>query len=123
MAKILVVEDDADVLVVLRAMLEQAGHVIETGETNQQATAIIEQGGFDLVISDVALRGGNGESIAKSADTLGVPILLISGEPKRLETLRGGTIPFLQKPFRVDELIATVDRLLDARSRPPSGAR
>ena len=112
MASILVVEDDAEVLAVLKRILEQRKHVVQTATTNQDAHEIIKNGGLDLIISDAVLRGGNGESIAKSADGLGVPILLISGNPEKIQNLQDGPVPFLRKPFRPRMLITAVNRLL-----------
>jgi DNA-binding response OmpR family regulator len=112
MASILVVEDDTDVLASLRRILEQRKHVVQTATTNQRAHEIIRHGGLDLIISDAVLRGGNGESIAKSADSLGVPILLISGNPDKIQLLQNGPVPFLRKPFRPRALITMVNRLL-----------
>jgi two-component system, cell cycle response regulator len=112
MASILVVEDDTELLATLRVVLQQQKHVVQTATTNQRAHEIIAQGGLDLIISDAVLRGGNGENIATSADSLGVPILLISGDLDKIERLKDGPVPFLQKPFRPRALMTVVRRLL-----------
>ena len=112
MATILVVEDDEEVLTSLQKVLEGRKHQVRTAMTNKRAHEIIAQGGLDLIISDAVLRGGNGESIAKSADSLGVPILLISGNPAKIQALEGGPLPFLKKPFRPRALMAIVNRCL-----------
>ncbi len=115
MANILLVDDDPDVLVTLRAILEEAGHIVQPAATNVAAHDIIGRGGLHLIVADAVLRGGNGDDLANSASDLGVPILLISGEPARLERLRRGRIRFLAKPFRADALITAVSDLLAGR--------
>ena len=58
------------------------------------------------------LRGGNGDDIAKAAGQRKLPVIMISGEPERIARLRGGPVPFIEKPFRAAELIQLVARLL-----------
>ena len=112
MAHLLIIEDDPDVLLTLRTLLEEEAHVVQTASTNLRAQEIIRQGGLDLIISDAVLRGDNGDNIVNSAHSLGVPILLISGDAEKIDRLRQTSIAFLQKPFTARTLIATVNRLL-----------
>ncbi len=116
MANILVVDDDADVLLTLSTLLEEEGHSVQRAATNLAAHEIIRRGELHLIISDAILRGGNGDDLANSAGGLGVPILLISGDPARLERLERGTMRFLAKPFRAEVLIAAVNGLLGGQS-------
>ena len=112
MANVLLVEDETEVLSSLRQVLVGAGHVVQTATTNKRAHEIIAQGGLDLIIADAVLRGDNGENIASAAGQLGVPILLISGDIERIARLKGGTVPFLQKPFRPHALLRAIEQLL-----------
>jgi DNA-binding response OmpR family regulator len=107
------------VLLTLRTVLEEAEHIVESASTNQRAQEIIRRCGLDLIISDAGLPGGNSESIVNSANSLGVPILLISGDAEKIDRLRHGTSAFLVKPFRGRALVKMVDRLLGKdRDRP-----
>jgi DNA-binding response OmpR family regulator len=112
MARLLIVEDDPDVLLTLRTVLEEAEHVVASATTNQQAQEIIRQGGLDLIISDAGVPGSGGGSIVDAANRLGIPLLLISGDAEKIDRLRHGTSAFLVKPFRGRALVAMVDRLL-----------
>ena len=114
MAKLLIVDDDPDVLETIRTVLEERQHVVRTACTNSLAHQIIQEGGLDLIISDAILQGGNGENIVLSASSFGVPILMVSGDGNKIEQFRRGAIPCLQKPFGAGALIGMVDRLLDA---------
>ncbi len=65
-----------------------------------------------LLVTDVRLRGGNGDDLAKLAHALDVPVLLISGEPVAIRDHHGGDIPFVHKPFRLAELRRVVEALI-----------
>ena len=112
MATLLVVEDDPDVLSLLRTVLEEADHVVRTASTRRRAHEIIGEGGLDLIISDAVLRGGNGDDVAVSATVVGVPILLISGDSEKIRQLEERSVPCLQKPFRASAVVAMVIQLL-----------
>ena len=109
---ILLVEDDSDLVAVLVQVLEQAGYRVSTAARRTRARVLLRRGDVDLIVADSVLRGGNGEDVAKAAESQGVPVILISGEPDRIGRLSAGPIPFLAKPFRSAELIALVAQLL-----------
>jgi two-component system OmpR family response regulator len=109
---ILLVEDDPDLLVVLSHVLEQAGYRVTPVARRVDARVALSRGDVDLVVTDSALRGGNGDDIAKAAARDSLPIVMMSGEPDRIARLSGGPLPFLQKPFRSAALVALVEQLL-----------
>jgi two-component system nitrogen regulation response regulator NtrX len=112
MRHVLLVEDQTDLRWSLEQVLAGAGYRVTTASTDAEARAAYEQGDIDLIVSDCVLRGGNGDEITKLAAQLGVPVLLMSGEPERIERLRAGSLPFLEKPFRAYELLHFVATLL-----------
>ena len=73
---------------------------------------MLRQGDVDLIVADSVLRGGNGDDIAKSASEREIPVIMISGEPERIARLRGGSVPFIEKPFRATQLVQLVAQLL-----------
>ena len=81
---ILLVEDDPDLLVVLTHVLEQAGYRVTPVARRVDARVALSRGDVDLVVTDSALRGGNGDDIAKAAIRDGLPIVMMSGEPDRI---------------------------------------
>ena len=111
-ARILIVEDDSDLIVVLVQVLEQEGYRVTAASSRVEALAALSKGGVDLIVADSVLRGGNGDDIAKTAGQREIPIIMISGEPKRIARLRGGPLPFIEKPFRTAQLVQLVARLL-----------
>lgn len=117
-AAILVVEDFAALRVLLTRVLGAAGHRITAAETAQAARAACEAADFDLVVTDVAIPGGNGADLARqvAARRPGLRVLFVSGSPPEDLDLEvpGARTDFLQKPFDIDELVERVDGLLDA---------
>jgi two-component system, OmpR family, response regulator len=111
---ILVVEDEEQVRAVIGEFLQQRGYRFSLANERSVGDAILRAARPALMITDVVLRGGSGLELAQTARTMGVPVLLISGEPNT-EQLAGGPMPFLQKPFRLADLEREMERLLGAQ--------
>ena len=109
---ILIVEDDTDLVVVLVQVLEREGCRVSAASRREEALVVLRQGDVDLIVADSVLRGGNGDDIAKSASEREIPVIMISGEPERIARLRGGSVPFIEKPFRAAQLVQLVAQLL-----------
>jgi DNA-binding response OmpR family regulator len=117
--KILVVEDDADQLEVIRLVLEKAGFAIGTAANGSDALVKTRSISPDLIILDLMLPGLNGfdicETLRKDSATASVPIIMLTGlcsQFGRLAGLESGANDFLTKPFKVEELVSKVDKLL-----------
>ena len=126
--KILVVEDNPDQLELIRLILEKAGFAIGTAANGTDALIKTRSISPDLIILDLMLPGLNGfdicETLRKDPLTASVPIVMLTGlcsEFGRLAGLESGANEFLTKPFKVEELVSKVDKLL--RGRTSSKAR
>ena len=106
--RILVIEDDEAVRLVLKAILEDAGYLVEVSGKCGEALGIIQRGGIDLVISDVLLPGGGIETIIAQ---IPVPMILTSGAPLQIES-PPSQFPFIAKPFRRTELLSAVESII-----------
>jgi two-component system cell cycle sensor histidine kinase/response regulator CckA len=112
-ARILVVDDEPIVRVQIRRMVEAHGYSVVEAPDGRSALALLEREKVDLVLLDVTMPDLDGTEVVREARARGhrVPIVLISGyadfpvetrlEP---ETYSG----FLAKPFKLDDLIATI---------------
>jgi len=112
MPTILLVDDDPEVLAVVRMTLEVEGHAIVSAASRAAAHEAMASGGIDIVVTDSMLRGGNGDDVAKAAARAGLPVIIMSGKPERVKRHEIGTLPFLAKPFRPGALLALVADLL-----------
>ena len=126
MANILIVDDDPAVQIAIRLMLEQAGHQVTVAGDGRKGPALFETGPFDLLFLDIFMPGMDGLETMRHvrARAPSIPIIVISGraitpdayaEPDFLKmATKLGAIAGLQKPFRLEALLAAVDGCLNA---------
>jgi len=118
LAPILVIEDEPSVIAFLRAALERKGYSVDQAASGAEGMARLAQGVYGGVISDVRMPGEiNGvdihQWIQKNRPALRNRIILISGDTANSETqalLAKSEIPCIEKPFRVQQLISTVEK-------------
>jgi two-component system response regulator AtoC len=127
-AKILVVDDDRAVGMVLAALLTQAGYDAQHVSSGEQALAALAARRLDAILSDVRMPGMDGlellAAVKKRAPE--VPVILITAHgtiPLAVEAMKAGAAEFLLKPFDKDEVVYTIGKALagaEARAeRPP----
>jgi|SRR6185437_3734397 len=110
--RVLVVEDDLDLLETATFLLRIEGFAVTPVSTRGEAHAAMTNRQFDVVIADSALRGGNGDDVATAAHRNGIRVILTSGHPDRIIKLERGPFPFIAKPYSANELIALIKALL-----------
>ncbi len=118
---ILVVEDDPNVRVLVRNVLEDFGYSIVEASNADEAIeyAINRQGQIDLLLTDVIMPNMNGKELSEKLSTKypAIKTLYMSGYPGdtigQHGILKEGT-PFIEKPFSVDDLALKIRFVLDA---------
>lgn len=123
MARILLVEDDADFRGALERYLSKVGHDVRAVGGGQAALAALEAGPTDLIVTDLFMPEVDGlqlvNELRKSQSV--VPVIAISGggrftKEMMLQTAKAlGAAVTLQKPFDLDELGQAVERVLIGR--------
>ncbi len=118
--KVLVVDDDPDILAAIAVGLAATGATIETATDGNMAVAKAEQGAPDLVILDIMLPQKSGFLVLeklrqhKPRDQGPRVIMMTGNQGKRhrqyAEAL--GVDAYMNKPFRMDQLVETVEKLL-----------
>jgi len=122
--KILVVEDEDAILMLLEDDLGVEGYEVETAQDGERALAMARDGGFDLVILDIMLPKKDGFEVCRELRGLGVevPILMLTAKSQEIDKVLGlelGADDYLTKPFSPRELIARIRAIL-RRQRSPS---
>lgn len=116
--KILIVDDDADLLQLVSYDLSRCGYEVSTSSNGAEAAAAAASGGFDLVILDLMLPGMDGLSvlgeIKKSAPDTEVIMLTAHGSTRTaVESMRMGAFDYISKPFRIADLEAVAGRAVE----------
>lgn len=121
MARIIVIDDEADLREVLRLMLESHGHEVDEAANGSEGLKALAARKYDLVITDVLMPEEDGVTIAKRVPGMQpeARVLAISGGGPTMPAdwslkmmKMFGVDAALQKPFEEEELIGAVDRLL-----------
>jgi two-component system, OmpR family, KDP operon response regulator KdpE len=123
-SRILVVDDEPQILRALKTNLSAAGYDVETAATGEEALAIAATNPPDALILDLVLPDRTGTDITRELRTwTSVPIVVLSAvgdESEKVEALDAGADDYVTKPFGMDELLARLRASL-RRSGPPNG--
>ena len=122
-AAILAIDDEAHNAALLRAVLVPAGYRVTTAGSLAAAREAMHAGGIELVLLDRHLPDGDGLDLARevraSDDGHHVPILLVSASVlpvDRTAAEAAGCDGFIDKPIRIDDLLAAVRHWLEDRT-------
>jgi DNA-binding response OmpR family regulator len=110
---VLVVDDDPSIRLLCRVNLELDGYEVAEAGTLAEARAVLAERRPDVVVLDVHVAGGDGRDLlAELRETRpGLPVALLTGTAGREELLRAGADALIPKPFTIEELRDTVERL------------
>ena len=118
MKKILVVDDDDDVLETIQLILEIGGYDVEPLSDAQLVFDRISDFKPDLVLLDVVLGKIDGRVICSQIknhnETKSIPILMMSGlyDLKEIQSMECAPDDFMQKPFKMDVLLEKIEKLI-----------
>jgi DNA-binding NtrC family response regulator len=112
MSRILLVEDDLNVRVLLEHVLIDAGYEVDSTATAAEAKSLLDSVSYELLLADGRLPDGTGMALADLAQANGVKALIITGYAFQLASQDLGRYDFLMKPIRPAELIDAIDRTL-----------
>jgi DNA-binding response OmpR family regulator len=114
--RILVIDDDADIRLLLRELLERAGYLVDEGEDGKSGLRQLFANVPALVILDVTMPDMDGyQTLERIRDLSEVPVLMLTARSQELEKVRGlsaGADDYVAKPFGRQELLARVQALL-----------
>ncbi|MBX3469449.1 MAG: sigma-54-dependent Fis family transcriptional regulator [Planctomycetes bacterium] len=126
--KVLVVDDELPMRQGLKEVLARADYEVETADDGDQAVRRLDQGGLDVVVTDLRMPGRDGMEVLRHArqvapETLVYMISAHGDIPTAVEAMKLGAVDFIQKPFRIDEVRARIRAGLDKRdlARGPRG--
>jgi DNA-binding NtrC family response regulator len=127
-AKIMVVDDESIVCNMTKAVLEQEGYYVECFLNAKPALDRLKEEKFDLVITDLKMKGIDGMEVLKTIKTEspGTKVIMITAFASldaAIEALRGKVDDFFPKPVKFNDLKACIKRLLDQEPVPSPPSR
>ena len=115
-ARILVVDDEPQILRSLQVSLESKGYSVTTADTGEEALRSMTSRRPDVIVIDLVLPGIDGIEVTRRVrEQSTVPIIVLSAigdERKKVEALELGADDYVTKPFGVPELLARIVSLL-----------
>jgi two-component system, OmpR family, KDP operon response regulator KdpE len=122
--RVLVVDDEPQIVRGLKIILRDAGYAVESAETKAQALALLGSRPPDALVLDLVLPDGEGVEVCQEVRRFsGLPILVLSAvgdEREKVRALDAGADDYVTKPFGTDELLARL-RAVMRRSADPGG--
>jgi DNA-binding NtrC family response regulator len=119
MAKILIADDDPNMVLVLSELLKELKHDVLTAGSAPRAFELTQTEAPDLVLADIEMPEGRstGLDLLRQIKELssGLPVIMITGnatKERAVAALRAGAQDFVEKPFRIDELRKRVENAL-----------
>lgn len=115
-SRILVVEDDFVIRMMLAEMLTEEGFAVTEAGNGDEALPMLLAGGFALLVTDIQVPGTlDGRALVAAAREAGLrlPVIYTSGLPSVADEDESGVV-VLAKPYQHEEIVAAIHRLLPA---------
>ncbi|HAW50568.1 TPA: hypothetical protein DCX16_06440 [bacterium] len=120
--KILIIEDDEDMIHILKSILELEGYEISYAEDGEKGLLMVEEIIPDLIILDLILPKVDGNEVCrrirKNTEFSGIPIIMLTAKGTTRDELEGivdGADDYITKPFNPLDLIETIKYLLTTK--------
>lgn len=116
--KILIVDDEPIARDNLAHIISREGHAALVAEDGRQAIDILRKQEFDLVLTDLCMKGPDGMAVLETARTLwpSTEVVMITGHASvdtAVEAMRKGACDYIAKPYKINELRAVVEKALE----------
>ena len=115
--KILIVEDEKEILDFLEKSLKTQGFIVDTAEDGERGLFLAQTGDYDLIVLDNMMPKKSGLEVCENLRGKGnnIPIIVLSVKADtdmKIKMLNAGADDYLTKPFSLEELLARINALL-----------
>jgi DNA-binding response OmpR family regulator len=124
--RILIVDDERDIVKALTIRLQRAGYEVVTAFDGAQGIFMAHKENPDLVLLDIRMPAGNGFSVAEklkeSVNTFAIPVIFLTGSPEKNSEEKAmalGARFYVKKPYDPEELLDAVSRALKKEPDQP----
>lgn len=115
-AKVLLVEDDEQIVENLTEFLSKEGYLVKAVSTQRETMNLLEEEAFDLMLLDVTLKEGNGFSVCTAVKAqYDLPVIFLTALGDEFSVVTGldmGADDYISKPFRPRELVSRMRSVL-----------
>src|SRR5688572_6330245 len=117
MAKILIIDDEKDLCLVLNRFLSKHGYQVIEANKGRKAIELLSDEKPDLILCDFKLEDMDGTSVLKAIKEINpdIPVIIITGYSNiktAVEVMRLGAIDYITKPLIPDEILMTIRKAL-----------
>jgi two-component system, OmpR family, response regulator len=125
--RVLVIEDEPDLLTVLAQSLREAGYAVDTASDGEEGLFKAEGGEYDALLLDLMIPRLDGWTLLKKLRSAGssVPVLVLTARdalPDRVRGLDTGADDYLTKPYELQELLARLRAIIRRSAGKPSSS-
>ncbi len=118
--RILVVDDEEQMRDLLAKVLERKGYQVAVCGDGTEAVAFLEKEPVDLVVTDVRMSGLNGMEALRAIKELNPEVVVIimtafGSIDQAVQAVKDGAYDYINKPFKIDEILLTIEKALDER--------
>ncbi|APR80026.1 Type IV fimbriae expression regulatory protein PilR [Minicystis rosea] len=113
MRRVLVADDEENLRLVVRTFLKREGYEVEVAATGEEALALVETFGPDVILTDVRMPKMGGLDLlatlkAKGIDSTVIVMSAYGNVDLALEAIKAGAYDYIQKPFKAEEVVLTL---------------
>src|ERR1700722_9284847 len=121
MRRVLVVDDEENLRLVVRTFLKREGYEVEVAATGEEALALVETFGPDVILTDVRMPKMGGLELlgtlkAKGIDATVIVMSAYGNVDLALEAMKAGAYDYIQKPFKAEEVVLTLRKAEERES-------
>ena len=119
-SRLLIIDDDEDVRLLLRDLLEESEYEVQVAKCGEDALKMIRMATYDLVVTDLRLTGMHGLEVIKEVKAIdsGIDVIVMTGYASvnsAVESMKAGAVDYITKPFNSDQIKMVVKKNVERR--------
>jgi DNA-binding response OmpR family regulator len=124
--RLLLVEDDSELIATLKKPLKEAGYAVDVAENGIDGEYLGNENIYDIAILDLGLPEKNGLEVLSNwrKNRITLPVIVLTARDtwqERVDGFKAGADDYVGKPFHVEELLARITALLHRSKQTPAG--
>ena len=127
MAKILIVDDEPRILLLMQSLLKTNGYEVVTANDGESAIALVRGGGIDITVTDLRMQPMDGMTLFRELHKIApdMPVVLLTAYASvetAIEAMKLGIFDYITKPFKVDDMVSCLKRAEEKASKSATKA-